>query len=186
MEKVSLNRYSYEDQSASQSARRISGMFCPDCGAENSRGQKYCTRCGTNLIVIDRAREIVSEMTAGTPAPQFESSTIIKSVAWISIFGFIFITLGALIITAIDEARTPMGIFFGLGGFTALVLICRYLLRLVKSESRTEDKKSSRHSDYIPPATPKVTNRALNESSPSYNSIIEEPTQQLEGERQKR
>jgi hypothetical protein len=180
MEKVSLNRYSYADQSA----RRISGMFCPDCGAENSRGQKYCTRCGTNLIVIDRAREIVSEMTAGTPVSQFESSTIIKSVAWISIFGFIFITIGSLVITAIDGARTPMGIFFGIFGFTALVLICRRLLGLVKSADRVE--KSSRQADYIPPVTPKATNRALNEPSPSYNSIIEEPTQQFEAERQKR
>jgi hypothetical protein len=159
-------------------------MFCPDCGAENSRGQKYCTRCGTNLIAIDRAREIVSEMTAATPVPQVDSSSIIKIVAWISSFGFLFITLGAVIITAIDEARTPMGILFGFGGFAALFLICRHLLGLTKSAGRAET--SSRHADYTHPATPKATNRVLNEPSPSYNSIIEEPTQQFEAERQKR
>jgi hypothetical protein len=159
-------------------------MFCPDCGAENSRGQKYCTRCGTNLIAIDRAREIVSEMTTGAPAPQFESSSIIKTVAWISIFGFLFVTLGTVIVTGIDNARTPMGVFFGISGFAALFLICRHMLGLIKPAGRVE--KSSRHADYIPPATPKATNRSLNEPSPSYNSIIEEPTQQFEAERQKR
>jgi F0F1-type ATP synthase assembly protein I len=158
-------------------------MFCPDCGAENSRGQKYCTRCGTNLAVIDRAREIVSEMTAGTPVPQFESSSIIKSVALISIFGIVFVTLGTVIISAIDS-RPPMPFFFAICGFGALVLICRRLLGLVKSAGSVE--KSSRHADYIPPATPKATNRALNEPSPSYNSVIEETTQQFDAERQKR
>jgi zinc-ribbon domain len=159
-------------------------MFCPDCGAENSRGQKYCTRCGTNLIAIDRAREIVSEMTTGTPVTQLESSSIIKNVTWISIFGFLFVTLGTVIIMAIDGGNSPIPVFFGISGFTALVLICRHLLSLVKSAGRVE--KSSRQADYIPPATPKATNRVLNEPSPSYNSIIEEPTQQFEAERQKR
>jgi zinc ribbon protein len=159
-------------------------MFCPDCGAENLRGQKYCTRCGTNLIAIDRARAIVSEMTTGTPVPQVDSSSIIKIVAWLSIFGFLFITLGAVIITAIDEARSPMGIFFGFSGYAALFLICRHLLGLIKSAGRVET--SSRHADYTPPATPQATNRVLNEPSTPYNSIIEEPTQQFEAERQKR
>jgi hypothetical protein len=161
-------------------------MFCPDCGGENSRGQKYCTRCGTNLIAIDRAREIVSEMSTGAPVPQFESSSIMKTVAWVSIFGFLFITLGTVIIMAIDEGKTPIPVLFGISGFGALVLICRHLLGLVKYGVRVEDKKSSRQADYIPPVTPKATNRALNEPSPSYNSIIEEPTQQFEAERQKR
>jgi hypothetical protein len=159
-------------------------MFCPDCGAENSRGQKYCTRCGTNLIAIDRARSIVSEMTTGAPVPQVDSSSIIKIVAWLSIFGFLFITLGAVIITAIDGARSPMGILFGFGGFAALFLICRHLLGLIKSAGRVAT--SSRQPDYSPPATPQATNRVLNEPSTPYNSIIEETTQQFEAERQKR
>ena len=160
-------------------------MFCPDCGAENSRGQKYCTRCGTNLIAIDRAREIVSEVSTGTPAPQFDSASIIKTVAWISILGFLFITVGSIIIMAIDGGKTPIPVFFGLCGFGALVLICRHLLGLIKAAGRTENKISAKQSDYLPPAMPKPTNRALNEPS-SYNSIIEEPTQQFETERQKR
>ncbi len=37
-------------------------MFCPNCGTDNSKGQKFCTRCGTNLLAIDRAREIITEL----------------------------------------------------------------------------------------------------------------------------
>ena len=56
-------------------------MFCPDCGAENSRSQKFCTRCGTNLIAIDRAREIVSEMKANVSAPPVSPRAILIIVA---------------------------------------------------------------------------------------------------------
>lgn len=154
-------------------------MYCPDCGVENTRSQKFCTRCGTNLTVIDRAREIISEVSTGTPAPQFESSSIFKTVAWISILGFLLVTIGTVIIMAIDEGRTPIPVFFGVSGFGALVLICRQLLALIKS---SENKKRS---DYLPPAIPKATNRALTEQ-PSYNSVVEETTQQFEAERQKR
>ena len=163
------------------------GMFCPDCGAENSRGQKYCTRCGTNLIAIDRARDIVNEVTTGAPVPQFESSSIIKSVAWVSIFGILAVTIGSVIIMAIDRGRTPIPVFFGLCGFGALVLICRQLLGLIKAGGRSENKAAQRKSDYLSPELPKPTNRALHDpASSTYGSIVEEPTQQFESEKQKR
>lgn len=161
-------------------------MFCPDCGVENSRGQKYCTRCGTNLIAIDRAREIVNEVTTGAPVPQFDSSSIIKYVAWISIVGFLVVTLGTVIIMAIDGGRTPIPVFFGIAGFGSLVLICHYLLGLNKAGGRLENKSARRNPDYLPPELPKATNRALNDPAQSYQSIVEEPTQQFEAERQKR
>jgi len=88
---------------------------------------------------------------------------------------------------AIDGGRTPIPVFFGLCGFGALVLICRQLLGLIKAGGRIETKAASRKPDYLPPELPKATNRALNDpASSTYNSIVEEPTQQFEGERQKR
>ena len=71
-------------------------MFCPDCGAENSRSQKFCTRCGTNLIDIDRAREIVSEMKANVPPPPAPPSSVLRIIALISAIGFITITSGTV------------------------------------------------------------------------------------------
>jgi zinc-ribbon domain len=161
-------------------------MYCPDCGAENSRSQKFCTRCGTNLIAIGRAREIVSEIATGAPVPQFEASSMIKAVAWISILGFLFVTIGSIVIMGIDGGRTPIPVFFGFCGFGALVLICRHLLGLIKYGGVSGEKGPGKQADYLPPVMSKATNRALNEQAPTYNSIVEEPTQQFESERQKR
>ena len=158
-------------------------MFCPDCGAENSKGQKFCSRCGTNLIAIDRAREIVTEMTTSAPAPLFESSTILRIVALIGIFGFLFVTIGTVILMAIDNGRGPISLFFGLSGFTSLVLICRYLLKLINPSAIAGPKKKSMPPTYIPPPARGATNRALSESATPYHSVIEDQTKQFEAER---
>src|SRR5215470_13221607 len=103
-------------------------MFCPDCGAENSRSQKFCTRCGTNLIAIDRAREIVSEMKSNVSAPPVSPRSILIVVALISAIGFILTTVG----TAALDHSGPIQVLFALGGFTTIMTICRYLLQLIK------------------------------------------------------
>jgi hypothetical protein len=148
-------------------------MFCPDCGAENSRSQKFCTRCGTNLIAIERAREIVSEMSANVSAPPLEPSSILRIVALISAIGFIATTAGTV---ALIRAGGPIPVFFALGGFITTVMICYYLLQMIKPPARTE---MSRQASPVASAT----NRALGGSSSPYHSIIEESTQQFETER---
>jgi hypothetical protein len=157
-------------------------MFCPDCGAENSKGQKFCTRCGTNLIAIDRARDIVSEVATGAPVPQLQSSTVLKSVALISIFGFLFLTIGTVILIEIDDGRGPIPVIFGLSGFAALVLICRYLLKLIAPNAAAVGPPSLPAS-YTAPAMRGATNRRLSEPAAPYQSIIEDPTKQFESER---
>jgi zinc ribbon protein len=155
-------------------------VYCPDCGAENSRSQKYCTRCGTNLIAIDRAREIVSEMRANVSSPPVAPSSILRIVALISAIGFIATTSGTV---ALMHVGGPTPLFFALGGFTALVMICRYLLQMINPQARTG---MGRQAPPAPAATPVVggaTNRALGGAPTPYHSIIEEPTQQFETER---
>jgi zinc-ribbon domain len=155
-------------------------MFCPDCGAENSKSQKFCTRCGTNLIAIDRARAIVSEMNANVSAPPVEPSSILRIVTLISVIGFIATTAGTIALMAVGG---PTPLFFAFAGFTALVMICRYLLQMINPLVKT---KMSRQAPLAAPATSEVvsaTNRALGGSQTPYHSIIEEPTQQFETER---
>jgi hypothetical protein len=42
-------------------------MFCPTCGAQQSETRKFCTSCGTNLLVVS---QVLSGRTAGLqPAP---------------------------------------------------------------------------------------------------------------------
>jgi len=155
-------------------------MFCPDCGTENSRSQKFCTRCGTNLIAIDRAREIVSEMEANVSAPPASPSSILKIAALISAIGFVATTAGTI---ATMHQAGPLSIFFALGGFTALVMICYYVLQLIKPPARTEMRRQAPPVEYAISGVGSATNRALGESSTPYHSVIEEPTQQFEAER---
>jgi hypothetical protein len=156
-----------------------------DCGVENSKGNKFCRRCGINLIEIDRAREFISEFTSSPPTPQFESTTIIKIVAWVGIFGFLFVTAGTAILQVIDDHRSPIPFLFALCGFSALVLICLYLIKLISPPAKTEEKRlilpPQPEQKYSPAQSREA--RRLNDPPYSQQSVIEEPTQQFEDER---
>ncbi|MBL8187733.1 MAG: hypothetical protein JNK38_06980 [Acidobacteria bacterium] len=83
-----------------------------------------------------------------------------------------------------DGKQTPLPIFFALGGFTSLVLICRYLIGLIKPTVKVEKPVIQAPPVSYPPPTIQrgTTNKSLNEA-PSYQSIIEDPTRQFEHER---
>jgi hypothetical protein len=156
-------------------------MFCPDCGMDNQRGQKFCTRCGTNLMAIDRARDILNEVSSGAAANQLDSSTILKIMALVSIFGFLFTTGGTIALMAFDNGRTPIPLFFGFAGFASIVLICRYLFHLLGAPSKSDSKRLS--SSYAPPAMSGTTNRRLAEGAGPYHSITEPTTEQFDPQR---
>ncbi len=162
-------------------------MFCPNCGTDNSKGQKFCTRCGTNLLAIDRAREIISEMNGATPAPAVSPNLVFATVALLSVIGFIAVTLGTYELSKDDGRHGPLPFFFMAGGFTSLILICRYLIRLIQPASKKETKmiQPAQPNSYIQPqpVQPGTTNRALNEASVPYQSIVEDPTRQFEHEK---
>lgn len=157
-------------------------MFCPNCGTENAKSQKFCTRCGTNLLAIDRAREIVSEMTGGgPPVSQVSPNLVFITAALISIIGIIAITAGTVELSGRPD-RGPEPVIFCLVGFTALVLICRYLISLINPASKPSTKTivSPAPPVFIPTST---TNRSLNEAPASYQSIVEDSTRQFERDR---
>ena len=159
-------------------------MFCPNCGTDNSKGQKFCTRCGTNLLAIDRAREIITEMNNPVQVPTVSPNLVFLCVALLSLVGFIAITVGTVEMFNRDANRSPIPIFFALGGFASLVMICRYLLGLIKPTVKVEKPViQPPQVSYHPPTIQRgTTNRALNEASP-YQSIVEDPTRQFEHER---
>lgn len=163
-------------------------MYCPDCGTENLRSQKFCTRCGKNLSAIDRGAEGVTNFQAGPTINQPNASTILKVVALISTFGLLTITGGTIFLTLI-ERRPPVPLFFGLAGLFSIVMICRHLLRLISGPAYTEPPRpvpmpvQTPTPTYMAPPAPRGnTNRHLSESSP-YQSVIEERTRQFETER---
>ena len=161
-------------------------MFCPDCGTENLKSQKFCTRCGTNLIVIDRAREILDEVTSGGASNQVDGTTILKIVALVSIFGFLFVTGGAIALAGIIVGShatdfIPASVVLAVAGYASIILICLRLLKLIGTVQKGESKRSA-PAYPAPPAMPGSTNRALGEGAPGYHSVTEQTTKQFEAQ----
>ncbi len=163
-------------------------MFCPNCGTDNSKGQKFCTRCGTNLLAIDRAREIISEMNSSVPAPAVSPNLVFGATVLLSIIGFIAITTGTIeLFNRGGGNNGPIPIIFPMISFPALVLICRFFLGLLRPGIKPEGKQAQPvpQNYYSQPPMPQhgTTNRALNEASVPYQSIVEDPTRQFEHEK---
>lgn len=156
-------------------------MFCPECGTENARNQKFCTRCGTSLLAIEYARSMVNEMAAGKPGNGVDGAQVLRAVTWISVAGLLLITMGTIFLSLIfsDHHQPPVGLFFGIAGLTALVLIVRRLLKLIDRSDSAPAKIAA------PPPHPvgHVTNRNLSEGTQPYYSVTEERTRQLENQR---
>jgi len=154
-------------------------MFCPDCGAENVKSQKFCVRCGSNLFALDVAREIVGEAAATSVRTEAIPSQVLRMIALISICGFVCITTGTVFLALIDS-HTPFPFFFGTGGFVALVMICRFLLRAAGNVRTVPVLERSKPLTSLPRT---ATNRGLGASAVPFQSITEESTRQFESER---
>ncbi len=160
-------------------------MFCPDCGAQNIKSQKFCVRCGSNLLIVDRAREIIGEVGAAGAIRENNSSNAMRMLALISIAGFLCVTVGTIFLVLIDSGQSPVSSIFGVGGFVALILICRMLLRA--SNTASARNVSTNERIVIPSNPPQIThsgtNRGLGAAVP-FQSVTEDSTRQFEGERQ--
>lgn len=159
-------------------------MFCSECGTENAKGQKFCTRCGTSLLAIEYARSIMNEMVAGKASTGLEAATILKTVAWISTIGFLTTMVGTIVLSNIYDTpgTPPVGLFFAIAGLSALVIINKQLLKLI---SHPPPQAKSQPLASLPPrqTVGHSTNRHLNEGPQPYYSVIEEPTRNLENQR---
>jgi len=156
-------------------------MFCPDCGTDNSKDTKFCTRCGSNLLAIDRLRDVIG-ITQSNNYDSPSSSTILKIVALISVLGLAIVTLGTVFLSIVERGtgENPVPFFFGLGGMLTIVLICRYLLRMIQPAAAKRGKVL--HAAPSRAAVRAATNRQLSDPDP-YQSIVEERTKQFEGDR---
>jgi hypothetical protein len=173
-------------------------MYCPSCGVENAQSQKFCRRCGVSLLAADYAREFSNEATAGNVANQPHQTaapTVFKVTALVSILGFLFVTLGAVIMTFVQydspDSRhgPPLGLFLALLGYAALVLICRQLVKLAtlpvhftKAEMKPRPLQAAAPTAapaHHQPALHGHTNRNLAEAA-EYRSVTEPETQQFD------
>lgn len=170
-------------------------MFCPSCGLENAQSQKFCRRCGTNLLALQAATEMVSGIAQGHAANQLDPKYVLKMVMLFGSLGFLIVTAGAVALSIVQIASTPVelrheppfGLILGFFGYAALTIICGMLLRWVRlTNNRAVLPVMSNPISYAPPvnqmAAPSAvganTNPALN-AAPAYQSIIEDETRQF-------
>lgn len=163
-------------------------MFCPECGTDNSKNQKFCTRCGTSLLAVEYARSIVNEISTGQSNSDLSASSVLKMATLISILGLLFITMGTIFLSLIysEQQGPPVGLFFGISGLIAMVLIVRRVLRLIDRPEKSSKpfslplpvKTNPLNTTMPNPAA--TTNPSLTEGSQPYYSVTEERTRQLE------
>ena len=170
-------------------------MFCPSCGLENAQSQKFCRRCGTNLLALQAATEMVSEVAQGRAMNQLDPKFVLKMVTLFGSLGFLLVTAGAVFMALVQATNSPeggrhdapTGLFLAAFGYTALVLICRMLMKWASStNSKPALPVYNQPVSYAPPvnqiAPPSAvganTNPALN-AAPAYQSIIEDETRQF-------
>ncbi len=154
-------------------------MFCPDCGTENSKGQKFCTRCGSSLLAVEYARSVIHELATGKPGNDLSASSVLRMATVVSILGLLFITMGTIFLSLIyrEQQGPPIGLFFCMFGLGALVLIVKQILKLIERS----EKSPSPATIQLPVTTNPLTNqRNLTEGTQTYYSITEERTRQLE------
>jgi hypothetical protein len=163
-------------------------MYCPNCGVENAKSQKYCRRCGVSLLAADYQREFVNEVPPGQ-SHQSAAPAVLKVTALVSILGFLFVTAGAIILSIAQYASQdprhgpPLGLMLAFLGYGALVLICRQLVKLATLPANITRAvmrpMQSAEPVYHPSTLPSHTNRNLAEA-PGYRSVTEPETQQFD------
>ncbi|MBS1811719.1 MAG: zinc-ribbon domain-containing protein [Acidobacteria bacterium] len=158
-------------------------MYCPECGTENARNQKFCTRCGTSLLVVEYARSVVNELATGKSANDLSASSVLRMATLISVLGLMFITMGTIFLSLIYRdyhGGPPIGLFFCMFGLGALVMIVRQILKLIDRTEKSPQPQAMR----LPVITnPLPNNRNLTEGNQAYYSVTEEQTRNLENQR---
>jgi len=99
-------------------------MFCPQCGAQNADGAKFCASCGAGLTAPARAREaktvVTKERTSGLAI-----AALIMGILGISLLAIIF---GAIAMSQTSKdpnlkgrGMAVAGLVLGILGMVAVV-----------------------------------------------------------------
>lgn len=134
-------------------------------------------------MVIDRARDILAEVAGNQSTSHASPNMVLTLVGVISIVGFTATTIGSLVFYRMDQGNSPMPFLFGLGGFAAMIMICRYLLALIKPAA-----VKGQAGAYSPPKQVPGGGQipALPDPSAAYQSVVEDRTKQFDTERKLR
>jgi hypothetical protein len=117
-------------------------MFCPKCGSNQGDGKKFCTGCGTNLLVVSQALTgqlnppPVSYTPPASPSGEVERQGEMKTGIMLAVLGggYLLYKIISFIFTAPFYGwRSP----FGFLGFVAFILFAIGISKIVSSRVAT-------------------------------------------------
>ena len=122
-------------------------MFCPNCGANNSKKQNYCRFCGLNLQ--DTAKSLMNQIVFGEDSKSLKR---LSSVKWVvdftstALIGMLIVGIAAYLFFfdpkfGKDLIKISLGIFFLLKTIQEII---GYFQRRARSENkRFEPEKAA-------------------------------------------
>ena len=160
-------------------------MFCPNCGAKNSKKQNYCRYCGLNLR--DAAKSLTSQLVFGEDSKLVKSLSSVKRVMDLALAAL----AGVLIVCAVAY------FFFGAGfgkGVMKIGIVIFFLLETIMGTVgyyQRKERSKARANKFEQVATEQVDSRGtlrLLEDKPfaAAPSAVEHSTELLPIENKKR
>ena len=155
-------------------------MFCPNCGAHQTGGKKFCTTCGQNLALVSQA---LTGRSAGVREPvhlrslEHDRQRDLAKGVKLTIIGGAFLALQFFTFIFSLPFRNA-GSSFGFLSFIALVFMAVGVSKLVNARPVTA-RDSSQYRPMSPPVFPSApTPRVLVEprfeaNAPSTSSLEE-------------
>jgi hypothetical protein len=139
-------------------------MFCPKCGSNQGDGKKFCTGCGTNLLVVSQA--LTGQLTPPqpvihnlppvihqpvNPAVNYDRHHEARKGITLAMLGggfLIYKIVSFLFFAPFNGWRSP----FGFSSFIAFILLAVGISKIVSS--RVIPEVQSAASNFVAPAQP--------------------------------
>jgi predicted lipid-binding transport protein (Tim44 family) len=105
-------------------------MFCPKCGSNQGEGRKFCTSCGTNLLLVSQA--LSGKLPQSNPLPP-TPHTLVRDPQRELTKGLYFAIIGGGIIAGklIGFLFTGFRGGFGFWGFVGFILLAIGIARII-------------------------------------------------------
>ena len=134
-------------------------MFCPKCGSNQGDGKKFCTGCGTNLLVVSQALTgqlpppPVNYMPPVLPPHEIERQSEMKTGITLAVLGggyLLYKIISFIFLAPFYGWHSP----FGFLGFVAFILFAVGISKVLSSRAATSAPTNSVSSPFAATAQP--------------------------------
>lgn len=133
-------------------------MFCPKCGSNQGDSKKFCTVCGTNLLLVSQAltgqlappQPVIHPMPPVTLPVDLNRHHEIRNGITMAMLGggyLIYKIISFLFFAPFNGWRSP----FGFGSFIAFIVFAIGISKIISS--RVIPEAQSATSNFVAPAT---------------------------------